>query len=56
MKEARRQDCVERDLRLIAIRAERDEVFRIVRERELGSAVAQKLVRELDLLEARYKG
>lgn len=45
---------IERDLRLAALRAERVEIFQMVRRRELGSEIARKLVRELDLLEARY--
>jgi len=53
--EARRQDHVERELLLAALHAERDEVFRMARQREVGSAVTNKLVRELDMLEVRYK-
>jgi CPA1 family monovalent cation:H+ antiporter len=45
---------IERELRLAALKAERTEIFRMVRRRKLGSEVARKLVRELDLLEARY--
>ncbi|WP_419816997.1 Na+/H+ antiporter [Glacieibacterium sp.] len=51
----RRTDRIERDLRLAAIGAERDEIFRIAKERQIGSETANKLVRELDLLEVRYK-
>ena len=51
---AKRVDRLERDLRLAALRAERAEIFRRVRERELGSEYAHKLIRELDLMEARY--
>ncbi|MBU3077396.1 Na+/H+ antiporter [Sphingomonas quercus] len=50
----RREERIERDLRLAALKAERAEIFRRVRDRQLGSEIAQKLVRELDLLEARY--
>lgn len=53
---ARRVDRLERDLRLVALRAERTEIFRLVRKRELGSESARKLIRELDLMEARYAG
>ncbi|MGC4252730.1 MAG: Na+/H+ antiporter [Sphingobium sp.] len=49
----RRDNGIERDLRLAALKAERDEIFRRVRTRELGSEAANKLVRELDLSEAR---
>lgn len=45
---------IERDLRLAALRAERVEIFQMVQRRQLGSEIARKLVRELDLLEARY--
>jgi hypothetical protein len=38
------------------VRAERDAVFRLSRERVLDEEAAKKLVRELDLLEARYSG
>src|SRR3546814_10714024 len=52
----RRSDIIERDLRLAALKAERAEIFRRVRRRQLGTEIARKLVRELDLLEARYAG
>lgn len=45
---------VERNLRLAALKAERTEIFRRVRRRELGSEAARKIVTELDLMEARY--
>lgn len=50
----RRSEEIERSLRLAALRAERTQIFRMVRKRELGSELARKLIRELDLLEARY--
>ncbi len=53
---AKRIDKLERELRLAALRAERTELFRRVRKRELGSESARKLIRELDLMEARYGG
>jgi CPA1 family monovalent cation:H+ antiporter len=49
----RRDERIERELRLAALKAERQEIFRRVRNRELRSEAARKLVRELDLLEAR---
>lgn len=52
----RRSEMVERDLRIAALKAERTEIFRMVRRRQLGSELARKLIRELDLLEARYAG
>ncbi|MEP7344070.1 MAG: Na+/H+ antiporter [Gemmatimonadaceae bacterium] len=45
---------VERELRLGAIKAERAELFQMVHRRELASDLARKLIKELDLLEARY--
>jgi CPA1 family monovalent cation:H+ antiporter len=45
---------IERELRLAALKAERAEIFRRTRRRELGSEAASKLIREIDLLEARY--
>ncbi|WP_420142119.1 Na+/H+ antiporter [Sphingomonas sp.] len=52
----RRAEKIERNLRLVALKAERAEVFRMVRKRMLGGATARRLIRELDLLEARYAG
>ncbi|MFI5234452.1 MAG: Na+/H+ antiporter [Gemmatimonadales bacterium] len=43
---------VTRELRLIAIQAERDEIFRLIRERKVSSGAGEKLVRELDLRDA----
>ncbi len=45
---------IEMELRLAAVRAERGEIFRKVRSRELGTATGRKLVHELDLMEARF--
>lgn len=53
--ETRLYASVERDLRLAALKAERDTIFRMARNRAIGSAVAQKLIRELDLVEVRYR-
>jgi CPA1 family monovalent cation:H+ antiporter len=44
---------IERQLRLAGLRAERDELFRLVRARQLSDELVRKLVREIDLLEAR---
>jgi len=51
---SRHNEQIERDLRLAALQAERTEIFKKVRARTLGSQAARKLIRELDLLEARY--
>ena len=55
-RSARVDERIERELRLSAVRAEREEIFRRARDNETGSEVTRKLVRELDLLEARYAG
>lgn len=52
--EGRRAEEIERDLRLAALKAERVQIFRMVRARELGSESARRLIREIDLHEARY--
>ena len=52
---ARTNEGIDRELRLAAVRAERTEIMSIARDRGLGSELAAKLVRELDLLEVRYK-
>jgi len=44
---------IERQLHLAGMRAERSEINRLARNRELPDDVARKLVREVDLLEAR---
>ena len=51
--QAQRVENIERELRLVALRAERSTLFRELRVRRLGSRTARKLVRELDLMEAR---
>ena len=45
---------IERQLRLAGLRAERDEIFRLARHRQLDEEAARKMIREIDLLEARY--
>lgn len=49
-------DQIERRLRLAGLRAERDAVFRLARMRQLDDESARKLIREIDLMEARYAG
>src|SRR5690606_5209770 len=51
---AQRVGEIERRLRLAALRAEREEVFRLARDGRIGDETARRLVRELDLLDARY--
>ena len=50
---ARRMDEIERKLRLAGLRAERTELYRIARSHKLSDETARRLVREIDLLEAR---
>jgi hypothetical protein len=51
---ARRMDEIERKLRLAGLRAERTELYRIARSHKFSDETARKLVREIDLLEARF--
>ena len=51
---ARRMDEIERKLRLAGLRAERTELYRIARSRKLSDETVRRLVREIDLLEARF--
>jgi monovalent cation/hydrogen antiporter len=48
-----RIDEIERELRLAGLRAERDELYRLGRGRHLSEELLRKLVREIDLVEAR---
>ena len=43
----------ERQLRLAGLKAEREEIFAQARSRRIDDQMARKLVRELDLVEAR---
>ncbi|GAU85993.1 Na+/H+ antiporter [Bosea sp. BIWAKO-01] len=52
----RRLEAIERKLRIAALRAERSEIFRLRRHRELNEEAAQRLIRDIDLLETRYTG
>lgn len=51
----RRGDEIERTLRLIGLRAERDTYFTLARASDLSDANTRKLVREIDLLEERLR-
>lgn len=52
---ARESEDAERMMRMAAVKAERNVIFRMLRSKQIGSETAGKLVRELDLLEARYE-
>ncbi len=49
----RQADAAERRLRLAGLRAEREEIFRLARHRRISDETSRRLVRELDLMEAR---
>jgi monovalent cation/hydrogen antiporter len=51
---ARKIDEIERKLRLVGLRAERTEFYRMARARQLSDETSRKLVREVDLLESRF--
>lgn len=48
-----RIDMIEREIRLAALRAERDELYSFGRTRKLSDDVVRKLVKDIDLAEAR---
>lgn len=50
-----RTEQIERELRLAGLKAERDEIFRLVRARQLNEESSRKIIRELDLYETRYR-
>ncbi|WP_435169801.1 Na+/H+ antiporter [Falsirhodobacter sp. 1013] len=52
-EEIRRATAVEQRLRMKALQAEREEIFRLARHRRIPDGIAQKLIRELDLAETR---
>lgn len=51
----RQADAIERQLRLVALAAERTEFGRRARARQLDEETAKKLIREVDLAELRYQ-
>lgn len=50
----RRLEEIEIAMRLIALKAERDEIFRLNRARQIEDDVMRKMVRDIDLREAQY--
>ena len=54
-EEVARSEEIEKLLRITALRAERQEIHRLVRARRLESSIATKMVRDIDLLEARFQ-
>ena len=55
-EDMRRREDAERRLRLVALDAERDELYRLRRAFAIDDVVHQKLVREIDLMEASLLG
>lgn len=51
----RRSDELERVLRLAGLHAERERVFDLAREGQISDETSRKLVREIDLIESRYR-
>ena len=51
----READSAEVRLRLAALQAERDTIFRLAREAKISDELSRKLVRQIDLMEARYR-
>lgn len=52
----RKLDSAERLLRLAALQAERRTIFSLARHEHISDEISRKLVREIDLVEARHKG
>jgi CPA1 family monovalent cation:H+ antiporter len=52
--DARRMNAIERQLRLAGLQAERDELYRIARNKVMSDEIARKLVREVDMQETRF--
>lgn len=51
----RKLNDFERELRLAGLRAERDAIFALARNHQLSDAKSRKLVREIDLIEERFR-
>jgi len=51
----RRADQAEYTLRLAGWQAERDAIYRLAQRRQISDATARRLVRQIDLIEARYR-
>ena len=54
LEAARQADAVERQLRLVGLSAERDELGRLARMKLIDETTAKRLIREIDLQELRY--
>lgn len=54
-RQLKQGDAIERRLRLVALAAEREEITRLMRARTLNDEVGRRLIREVDLMELRYR-
>jgi CPA1 family monovalent cation:H+ antiporter len=54
-EQLRRADQAERALRLVGLQAERQEIFNLARQSRISDTTSRKLVREIDLVESRYR-
>jgi CPA1 family monovalent cation:H+ antiporter len=50
----RKADIAERELRLAALLGQREAIFNLGRQHRISDEVSRRLVREIDLQEARY--
>jgi len=51
----RKTDHAEKELRLAALDAERTTIYDLARHDRISDEISRKLVREIDLMEARYR-
>ncbi|MDR3455061.1 MAG: Na+/H+ antiporter [Rhodoferax sp.] len=51
----RRAEQIERTLRVAGLQAEREAVFNLARHRRISDETSRRLVREIDLMESRYR-
>lgn len=54
-RQLRKADVAERELRLAALQGQREAIFDLARHHHISDEVSRRLVREIDLQEARYR-
>ena len=54
-RQLRKADLAERELRLAALQGQREAIFELARHHHVSDEVSRRLVREIDLQEARYR-
>ena len=54
-RQLRKADTAERELRLAALQAQRDAIYELARHYRISDEVSRRLVREVDLMESRYR-